>query len=254
MSIGIFITARLGSTRLAQKHLREVLGKPIMSYLLIRIKNEFKKETDNAQAVVSIVTGNRENNEKLLTSFPGMNVFFGDDDNIPKRHLEAARHYQVDAIVSVDGDDILCSPEAMRSVYELLQKQAPLVKTEGLPLGLNAWGYTTAFLEQSLAQADYKVLETGWGRIFDNSKMISIKKNHDTGELLRFTLDYEEDFLFFRKIISSENFTIDINDRDLIELVNKKQIFLENERIAKEYYINFNKNIALEEKKKTENK
>jgi len=147
MKVGVFITARSGSTRLSGKHFLPVKGRPIMAYLLDRIQFAFARELAREDAIVAIVTGNAEANRLFETTFAGTAVFYGDDDNIPRRHAQAAAHFGVDSIVSVDGDDIACAPDAMHAVYDGLVSKKPLVKTQGLPLGLNAWGYSTAFLK-----------------------------------------------------------------------------------------------------------
>jgi spore coat polysaccharide biosynthesis protein SpsF len=251
MKSGIFITARLGSTRLSSKHLLPVKGREIMGYLISRILHEFDAEIKNKDTVLSIVTGNPGLNKPFEKAFPECSVFYGDDDNIPKRHLEAAEHYGIDFIVSVDGDDILCSSKAIRSVYQALLGGEQYVKTSGLPLGLNAWGYSTAFLRESLAKADYALLETGWGRIFDSTRLVDIPFKSRNEDYLRFTLDYEADLEFFREIIEQKGINInEISDEELVGLVFSKKIYQKNESIAREYWDNFKKNIEKEEKKK----
>ena len=83
MKIGVFITARLGSTRLQQKHLLKVSGREIMKYLVDRINNEFDREITEGEAIVAIVTGNQSVNSKFGELFKECRVFYGDDDNIP---------------------------------------------------------------------------------------------------------------------------------------------------------------------------
>ncbi len=251
MRIGIFITARLGSSRLKEKLLLKLKGRPILNYSVDRIRNEFAKEIKRGAAEVFIVTGNEKNNKRFEKEIPNCKVFYGDDDNIPKRHLQAAKAHNIDIIVSIDGDDILCSPHAMRLVYEKLVAGEKYVSTEGMPIGLNAFGYTTAFLESCLAKADYKLLETGWGRIFDTSALFSIKVPIKNVNYLRFTLDYDKDFEFFKAIITHPGINITtIQDDALIDLVINEKIYEKNAAIAQEYWDNFLKKRAEEEAKK----
>jgi spore coat polysaccharide biosynthesis protein SpsF (cytidylyltransferase family) len=241
MKSGIFITARLGSTRLPQKHFKIVNGKEIIRFLVERTIKEFSKEIIEESVIVSIVSGNEKMNKALDERVPECDCYFGNDNNIPLRHLEAADHYGVDCIVSVDGDDILCSPAAMRAVFNGLNNGRQYVKTEGLPLGLNVMGYRREFLRSSLGKTDSAVLETGWGRIFDEDelKIFSFECRNDP--FLRFTLDYEEDFDFFNRILTDE--TIDFlncSDNCLVEKVLKNKIYEINRSIAETYWDNFN--------------
>jgi len=247
MKIGVFVTARLGSTRLSRKHLQKVKGREIMWYLIMRTLNEFSQETGSGQVVLCIVTGNKADNALFEKVFPEVQVFYGDDDNIPKRHLQAAEHFGVDAIVSVDGDDILCSPASMRAVYKELLNGAGLVKTQGLPFGLNSWGYSTRTLEQCVKKADLKLLETGWGRIFDSIEAKIIKYDYkDTGQL-RFSLDYQADLDFFEAVISNPGFdNLKTSDRDLVELVLNKNLYLKNSEYVETYWNNFNEHLDKE--------
>lgn len=248
MKTGIFITARLGSTRLQRKHLLPVMDKPIITYLIKRIEFEFLKEISQNLISIVVVTGNKHDNKDLEKLCDGYDVYFGNDDNIPLRHSEAARDLNLDCIISVDGDDILCSPSAMRQVYTELASGSHYVKTEKLPLGMNVMGYSSEFLFQSVNQVELGVLDTGWGRIFDERKLITIKSEIAVeDDKLRFTLDYDEDFTFFRTII--EGFgekIIDCSDLKIISYVNNHDLHKVNSSISVTYWNNFRNNIEKE--------
>ena len=167
--IGLIVTARMGSTRLHDKHLRDVGGRPALSHLLDRIEREFAVDIGAGRAMALIATGNEDRNRSLAALVEGRSfgVFYGDDDNVPLRHLQAAQRFGLEAIVSIDGDDIFCAPEAMREVARRLEHGSAVALTRGFPLGMNAYGYSRAALTRALADAPSGLLETGWGRIFD---------------------------------------------------------------------------------------
>jgi spore coat polysaccharide biosynthesis protein SpsF (cytidylyltransferase family) len=86
MKIGLLVTARMGSTRLHDKHLKTLLGRPALSYLLERIENTFKTPMLEGLAQVFIATGNAAANAGLgVFSNDNVSLFHGDDDNIPGR-------------------------------------------------------------------------------------------------------------------------------------------------------------------------
>ena len=107
MKIGLLVTARVGSTRLHDKHLKPLNGRPALSYLLDRIGNTFQTPLLEGLAQVFIATGNAVANAELgIFCNERVHVFHGDDDNIPLRHLQLATAHQLDALVSIDGDDL----------------------------------------------------------------------------------------------------------------------------------------------------
>ena len=91
-------------------------------WLCSRLHNEFKNEIENEAVKIVIATSEKTGNEVFLLPAKecGVEVFFGSDNNIPLRHLQCAKKFNFDYIISVDGDDILCSFEAARSVYSTI--------------------------------------------------------------------------------------------------------------------------------------
>ena len=225
MKIGLLVTARMGSTRLHDKHLKTLLGRPALSYLLECIENTFKKPILEGLAQVFIATGSASANTALgIFSNDHVRLFHGDDDNIPLRHLQLAKTHSLDVIVSIDGDDLFCSPEAMHAVYEGLMQGEPLVKTTGYPFGMNAWGYSCAALEHAVSTQDHGLLETGWGRAFDAIEAKVIELGCPDADKVRATLDYPLDLDFFSAVmalfpewqtLSTPNFVSKIVAQDL---------------------------------------
>jgi hypothetical protein len=241
--IGVFITARLGSTRLIEKHLIEVNAKPYIKWLVERFSIAFKDEIEKKEMKIFITTSNKPVNKKFEVVFDKekVEVFFGSDENIPLRHLECAIENSIDYIISIDGDDILCSTEATKLVIAKLLNGSKMVQTSGLPLGMNITGYSRDFLKKSLLGIENKKLETGWGKIFDKNEIeiIELRKDENV-QKIRMTLDYEADADFFKKVISNID-VINVSDDSLIKniiLNNWDQINLHLDNI---YWSNFNK-------------
>jgi spore coat polysaccharide biosynthesis protein SpsF (cytidylyltransferase family) len=241
--IGVFITARLGSTRLNEKHLIEVNKKTLVEWLVARFSKAFIKEIENDKLKIFITTSDRIENKKFeqIFSESGTIVFYGSDENIPLRHLQCAIANNIDYIISIDGDDILCSTEASKIVMEKLLSGSAMVQTKGLPLGMNSTGYSKVFLEDSLNGIEAIKLETGWGKIFDVSKIEVIPlKDNEMIEKIRMTLDYEADADFFEKVISSTD-VINSSDDLLIDSILSNKWNLLNEHLDDVYWSNFNK-------------
>jgi spore coat polysaccharide biosynthesis protein SpsF len=242
MKAGVLITARLGSTRLKSKHLLPVDGQPIISFLIRRIVEEFQEEMSQGKAAVIIATTlEPENREFERLAGEGVEVHYGSKENIPLRHLQAADTLGLEIIVSVDGDDVLCSVKGMRAVYDALRGGAKYVRTANLPFGMNSLGYSRAFLAGSLQDHHGDTLETGWGRIFDATCVTDLALPFPVQDnALRFTLDYDEDYQFFSAVLKEMGKAVfTASDEEIVRLVLDKKLYLLNEAISKTYWENF---------------
>ena len=106
---------------------------------------------------------------------------------------------------------------------------------------MNSFGYSRHFLTKSVGQHANDVLETGWSRIFDEGQMINIHVPFPTyPKTLRFTLDYNEDYQFFSAVIKEfGNQMVGAQDKEIVNLVMEKKLYLINEGISKQYWENF---------------
>ncbi|MCX6181186.1 MAG: hypothetical protein NT150_04580 [Bacteroidetes bacterium] len=242
---GVFFTARLGSKRLQSKHLIEVGDFTFLEWMIKRFQHSFEKQIEEGEVKLVITTSVNPENiafEKYADSL-GIAVFYGSNDNIPFRHLQCAKKYNMSSIISIDGDDTLCSTEAAMTVFASLQnKSADRIVTNGLPLGMNVSGYTTAYLEECLIAAAQQKLETGWGRIFDDAKTRLIQfDGYENDEDVRLTLDYDDDARFFSAVIAKlGDKTIGISDRDLIDFIRENNFEKINNHLSEEYWNNYN--------------
>jgi spore coat polysaccharide biosynthesis protein SpsF (cytidylyltransferase family) len=254
MKLGVLILARLGSKRLPDKHLIEVKQRKFIEWLVGRFAHAFGTEIEDGKVSIIIATSEKGPNAKFKEIFAdgSAEVFFGADENIPLRQLQCAKYYSLDAILSVDGDDLLCSTTAARIAFNALSAGKAAVKTSGLPLGLNLMGYTTKFLEACLREIpENDRFETGWGRIFsgkieDISIPVQGSKDYN---FLRFTLDYEADAQFFARIIDIFGEKLfEISDQVLINTVIDMQIYKLNSSLNDTYHDNFNSLMQAESK------
>jgi len=243
MKTGFLITARMGSSRLKDKHFLPVNGQPILLVLIKRIHNMFLDQILNGTAQIIITTPDTQSSEAFNGIAPGMaSLFRGSPDNIPLRHLQTSDAFCFDSIIAVDGDDPLCSVDGMKKVQNSIFNGEEYVKTNGLPLGMNSMGYTKEFLRRSVMPHANCVVETGWDWIFDKTKLLNIKiDSSPENNNLRFTLDYQEDYVFLKRIlelIGDEVLTI--KDSDVVEKVISNKIYELNEMVTDEYWKNFN--------------
>ena len=170
-----------------------------------------------------------------------VSIFRGSNDNIPKRLLQLAEKECLDLLIPIDGDDILCSKTGMRSIFNCLLDGKNYVSTDGLPFGMNSFGFSKTFLKNSLIGNENKINETGWGYIFSekHKEIINFSKCKNDN-FMRYTLDYNEDFLFFKKIIEHFNRNINIIDHyEIVKFVNSDKLFEINMHLIDLYKKNF---------------
>jgi spore coat polysaccharide biosynthesis protein SpsF (cytidylyltransferase family) len=235
---GILVIVRLGSKRLHNKHLISTSKGRFLEILLFRIKQEFTNEIADKSIKLIIATSDEMQNLEL-NQFR-TDVYFGVTHNIPLRQLQCAEKYGLNKIISIDGDDVLCSPEAMRDVYNTLNSRKQFVCSENYPLGMNVMGYTTKFLSKYLEKNLNKILVTGWGRIFENATLSKIPSQFDNFPHHRYTLDYSEDSIFLKKVIEN----IPLNEITTERILNDVELYKWyeiNSYLSDEYLKNFNK-------------
>ena len=106
------IEARMTSSRLPGKVLLPVLGKPLLYYLVERIKA--------AKTIDTIVLATTTNTtDDVLEDFArsmGIAVFRGSEDDVMSRVLAAAENNNADIIVQITGDCPLIDPELIDQV------------------------------------------------------------------------------------------------------------------------------------------
>lgn len=247
---GVFILARLGSTRLLEKHLIEAAGKPFIEWLTKRISFEFKDEAGKGLLKVFICTGDEEANRRFeALALPGVSVYYGNINNIPVRIFKCAEENHIDKVIMVDGDDILVSMTGLRKIYTALDEGHMQVKTNGLPFGMNSMGFHINVLEQVYQLIkDKRYLETGWGRFFEQDKYQTVNFGSEAGNKdLRFTLDYEEDRQFFTEILLHFQDTIlEADDTAILAFVRQNSLNTINACRHEEYWNNFNSQILKE--------
>lgn len=256
MKTGIFITVRTGSSRLPGKALKEVMGKPIISYLISRM---LAINHDYGEIVICTTTLKEDDVLNDVADKYGILCYHGDNDNIIRRHMNCANAYNFDFIVNVDGDDILCDPEYVKKIIEYASKSNAydVIRTCDLPFGTNSIGYKKEVLNKIIHTITEDIIDTGWGRLITDSSAFNIwdiHAKHSERCDCRLTLDYESDYVLFKKII--EELFVDeryVSQKSIIEYLNSNpDIKNINQHVNEKYWENYNLKRILVDKKEKE--
>lgn len=229
------------------------MGEPVLGYLVKRMKSVMDENTE-----LYICTTDLEEDkvfDKISRKY-GIKVFYGNAENILKRHLACAVENHIDYIINIDGDDILCNPDyvykIIRKVYEL--PSPCVIKTAGLPFGTNAKGYPISVLQDLTEKYSFEVVDMGWSELISESgrySVVEIKATlKDRMDDLHLTLDYEEDFIVFKTIIEALDGTKEnIEKADILEYIKQNpQVKDINSSLNEIYWDRYNTKMKQEEK------
>jgi len=100
------VQARMASTRLPGKVLRELAGKPMLEHVIDRVKSS--KMIDE----IVIATSRNEKDERIVELAKRLNVgwFVGSEEDVLDRYMKAAEQVAADIIVRITGDCPLIDP------------------------------------------------------------------------------------------------------------------------------------------------
>lgn len=221
MKVGFLITARLKSTRLPLKILKDLKGKTVIEWVIDRAK-----EVKNISEIVLCTSANPQDRPLVDISKENAIYYFnGDPEDVLKRLLDAAKFFGLDCFISVTADNPLFSIYYSNIVVDYLKKDSyDFIKLEGLPLGTAVYGLRTKAVETVCKIK--KIVDTEiWGYLFDKPEIFDVKTIKVEGKLnrpeLRLTLDYEEDYELINDIYHHVPFKRVLNLHNVIDYLDK---------------------------------
>jgi len=236
---GIILEARMGSTRLPGKTLKDLLGKPMIERILDRLF--LSKLTDT---IVVATTENKK--DDVLVSFleqKEINYFRGSEDDVLKRVVEAAEHFSIQNIIELHGDNPFLDPDIIDSCireFELGDVDYLSNTLENtFPQGLRVQIFPTVKLRRVEKTVDDETVREHVSLYFyENPNKFKIKSVEAEDPIkrpeLRLTVDTEEDFQFICSIYERlllEGIYPDFDVKDIIRIVDDYKISIVNKSI-----------------------
>lgn len=248
----IFIPVRLDSTRLPQKHLQLINGKPALKHLINRLQN--CKEIRQ----IIVCTTNEKTDEPLIDFLDkeGVTYFRGDKEDILKRFLDAAHKFRTKVIVDVEGDKIYTDPFFVDKIANLLKNinidfvigndsQKKFNPSNHFIHGFIPAGIRTTALEKVCRLKKTSYTATGYREFFLIPGICKFQylllQDEKFPKNIRLTLDYKEDLELAQQIFKDLGTSFSMHD--VLQLfIKKPELLLITKKIVKQWETNYEQN------------
>lgn len=228
MKTGVIIQARMGSSRLAGKVMKDIKGKSILEHVIERVRQSEMID----EIIIATTTLERDDVIESEVRKCGVQVYRGSEDDVLSRYYEAATENGLDTIIRITSDCPLIDPHLLDAIIRYFNdNQFDIVTNAGAektnrtyPRGLDVEVFSFAVLEDAYQNAKEKYQrEHVTPYIYESSDQVSFFKNDKDYSMYRWTLDTEEDFNMIKEVYSElYHGTHDFYFKDIIELMNNK--------------------------------
>jgi glutamate-1-semialdehyde aminotransferase/spore coat polysaccharide biosynthesis protein SpsF (cytidylyltransferase family) len=201
------VQARMGSTRLPGKVLKEVCGKSLIEILLKRLSRS--KKIDK----IILATSEKPENDLLVKTVEklGFEVFRGNDNDVLDRYYQAAKQQHPDIVVRITGDCPLIDYQVTDQVINYFLENDLDYVCNGdpptFPDGLDTEVFTFESLEKACKEASQQYEREHVTPFIRESELFRVGNFYGdedfSGE--RWTVDYPEDFQLIKAIIENFN-------------------------------------------------
>jgi spore coat polysaccharide biosynthesis protein SpsF (cytidylyltransferase family) len=253
-NIDIFILARLGSERLPKKILKKINNEQILKILVNRLKKSKKIRN------IVVCTTNKKIDDPLINFLKKEKILFfrGNEKDVLKRMLEAAKQFSTDIIIDVEGDKIYTDPKLVDLVVKQFldlknefvigsRNKTKFDPTDHFIHGIFPAAFKIEVLEKICKEKKSKNTETGYKELFFENgickkKFVTLPSEIEIPDDIRLTVDYPEDLTLAKDIFSS--LKKDFDYKDIIKLYKKNpKIFEATNTISKQWELNYNKKL-----------
>ena len=203
------IQARMGSTRLPGKVMKDLFGKTVLAHDIERVKQA------NTVDEIIIATTVSVNDDKIAEEALkyGTKLFRGSEKDVLSRYYFAATENNADIVVRITSDCPLIDPKVIddmvaffkESNYDIVTNAGNDLTQRTYPRGLD----TEIFFTYAALQEAHNKAKEMYQRehvtpyIYENAKHIFYYKNDVDYSSHRWTLDTEEDWQLIQKLYKS---------------------------------------------------
>jgi spore coat polysaccharide biosynthesis protein SpsF len=233
MRIVAIVQARMGSTRLPGKVLKNLEGESVLARVVKRLRRS------RLISEVLVATTDRAADDAIVNECRDLSVMVsrGDQDDVLDRYFRAAQLAKAEVVVRITSDCPLIDPEITdKTVAEFLETRSDyasnaLVRT--YPRGLDTEVMSAAVLGRAWQQARKRYeREHVTPYIYEHPaefKLLSVTGDTDLGSL-RWTVDTPEDLEFVRAVYARLKDNPMFLWRDVVDLLDREPELLELNR------------------------
>jgi spore coat polysaccharide biosynthesis protein SpsF len=196
MNIGFLITARLKSTRLPLKIMKDLRGEPVIQRIVERAQ-EIHGIPDSH--IVICTSANPQDRPLIqIARETRVSSFLGDPDDVLKRLHDAALLHKLDYALGITADNPLFSIEHSNRIVDVIHTKKPdFIKIQGLPFGTATWGMNVKAL-RTICKVKTIIDTEIWGYLIDRPELFDVftieAEERFRRPHYRLTLDYKEDY------------------------------------------------------------
>ena len=228
MNVVVIVQARMGSTRLPNKVMRQIIGVPMIELLLARL--ECATEVDKIVVATSEDTRNNLLADHVLAL--GYCCYRGSENDVLDRYLQAAKVAAADVVVRITGDCPLIDPSMVDEAIfrfkaagvDYLSNSSPPSYPDGLDIEI----FTFAALERAAHEAEKNSERehvTLYLRESGKFRQASISNGEDLSAL-RWTVDEPADFEVVTNVFAHFSPDIHFTWQHVLELqYNQPELF-----------------------------
>lgn len=201
-NVVIIVQARLGSTRLPGKILRDLNGYPVLQHVLERCGTILGRD----KVVCVGINSPSEQPVREFVENLGFEFYAGSEHDVLSRYYHAARLHSADWVVRVTADCPLLDPDICRGLIDqTIAGGFDFGITVGWPHGLDCEVMRFSLLEQSFhlaTSSDDREHVTLWAKRAEGLKRLQFRPEHKIANLERYrwVLDYPEDYELLAKV------------------------------------------------------
>jgi len=202
MKIGLLITARLKSSRLPFKLLRELNGSTIVEHVI----NRCKKISDVNEIVLCTSTNSQDKPLVDIAKKNDIYYYLGSEEDVLQRLSDCADFFGFDYVLSITGENPILSIDHTNILVNRIKTlKEDFIYIENLPIGTAVYGLNVKALK---TVCEYKKeLDTEiWGPLINRPDLFKVGKieveDFYNRPDLRLTNDYFEDYMMMNEIFN----------------------------------------------------
>ena len=235
------IQARMGSSRLPGKVLKEINNVPILKLQIDRVKGAFKID----KVVVATTTESSDDKIENFCIDHEIDCFRGSENDVLARYYDCAVKFKASVVVRLTADCTLCDPSVIDDVIDLYFKKNVDYVANTVPPETSLWpdgsdvevfsfkALERAYTEATSTEDREHVTFSFWKNKKNKYKTIQLGNAEDWSQY-RFTIDYPEDYEVVRLLFD------EIEARGLFGNVHEIVSILDNKpeikNLNKKYY------------------